>query len=115
MTDHEKQQRTTRFNKRQRRKELGLDPLTRGERLEAAMRPAVAAGMTVEQINELIWASVDAFRSGVAIHSSELDIRLAKLMTDKVKLATAAVVFCWQCEYELILVGGRCIICGTEQ
>lgn len=52
---------------------------TRSEQLESAIAPIVKLGATADEIRTLVWASVNAFRSGVAIHPSELDKMLERM------------------------------------
>jgi hypothetical protein len=79
MTQHEEEQAAARRRKHERRKAAGLIPPTKLERLEAAMLPMAKLGATSDQIRELVFASMCAFRQGSSISFAEFEDALDKI------------------------------------
>jgi hypothetical protein len=99
MTKYEEEKlrgRRNRIKKTLRKKKMGLIPPTKDERLEAALKPLAEAGATREQLNEAVWASVNAFRQGVAISTVTYERILDRLTSPK-----SLPPMCEECDMEM--------------
>lgn len=82
-TTHEERDASFKEAKRLRRKAAGKIPPTRAELLYAAMIPAFKAGMTIDQVRELVVQSMYTFCQGVAIPWEDFEKMLVELSAKK--------------------------------
>jgi hypothetical protein len=73
--------RRNRIKKTLRKKKMGLIPPTKDERLEAALKPLAEAGATREQLNEAVWASVNAWASVNTFHQ---DVAISAVIYERI-------------------------------